>query len=396
FINTSIDASFAQWKEGANTFSTDTNTTRVFNNAGTYQISLTVDSGKCGVANTTIKVISPPEIKLGSDTSVCDSLVLDAGNSGANFLWSTGATTQTIIVDGSGVYHVRVIDLCGIDFDTIIVNIYPTDTTFLISQMICEGDSTVIFGDYRKTTGVYFDTLTSVTSCDSIVAIPLIVSPNFELLESDTICPGDSAFLVGAWQTEAGTYHDSLSSSQGCDSVIITNLTIDTTIKVSFTGLANNYCNNDDPVVLTGSPAGGWFTGPGVINNQFKPSVGPGTYTVNYHFTGTNCMFTSSQQVVVDNCTGIHSIQLSSDSRIFPNPNMGRFVLAISLPEKQDIRIIICNSLGQVILDEYLLNVHGKLTKSFDLSQSGSGIYYTRIIPEKSADMTVVQLLINE
>ncbi|MBM3403927.1 MAG: T9SS type A sorting domain-containing protein [Bacteroidetes bacterium] len=46
-----------------------------------------------------------PVVSLGNDTILCDfeSIPLDAGNPGATYLWSTGATTQTIVVDSSGV-----------------------------------------------------------------------------------------------------------------------------------------------------------------------------------------------------------------------------------------------------------------------------------------------------
>ena len=51
-----------------------------------------------------------PIVDLGPDTMVCrqDSLLLDAGYPNYNYLWSTGDTTQTIIVDSSGEYWVEV------------------------------------------------------------------------------------------------------------------------------------------------------------------------------------------------------------------------------------------------------------------------------------------------
>ena len=46
-----------------------------------------------------------PVVELGSDVTICanETMVLDAGNPGAQYLWSTGATTQTIAVDTTGV-----------------------------------------------------------------------------------------------------------------------------------------------------------------------------------------------------------------------------------------------------------------------------------------------------
>ncbi|MBE0639072.1 MAG: T9SS type A sorting domain-containing protein [Bacteroidales bacterium] len=46
-----------------------------------------------------------PHVNLGGDMEVCanESVLLDAGNPGATYLWSTGETTQTIVVDTTGV-----------------------------------------------------------------------------------------------------------------------------------------------------------------------------------------------------------------------------------------------------------------------------------------------------
>ncbi len=53
----------------------------------------------------TVVVKPAPYVELGNDTTICpdQSLLLDAGNTGATFLWSPGGeTTQTIIADTSG------------------------------------------------------------------------------------------------------------------------------------------------------------------------------------------------------------------------------------------------------------------------------------------------------
>jgi hypothetical protein len=45
-----------------------------------------------------------PEVNLGADTVLCGGgdITLDAGNPGATYLWSTGADSQTILVDTTG------------------------------------------------------------------------------------------------------------------------------------------------------------------------------------------------------------------------------------------------------------------------------------------------------
>ncbi len=67
-----------------------------------------------GCTNTdTVKVTvnTLPVVNLGSDISTCNtSTILDAGNPGANYVWSNAATSQTITVTADGQYYVTVTD----------------------------------------------------------------------------------------------------------------------------------------------------------------------------------------------------------------------------------------------------------------------------------------------
>ena len=51
-----------------------------------------------------------PTVSLGADRTFCvgDSVTLDAGNAGMTYLWSTGATTKTIVAKTAGAYSVTV------------------------------------------------------------------------------------------------------------------------------------------------------------------------------------------------------------------------------------------------------------------------------------------------
>jgi hypothetical protein len=68
-----------------------------------------------------------PAVNLGKDTTItfADTLVLDAGNPGASYLWSTGANTQTIPAFYTGLasdtYWVTVTALNCTSGDTIVI-----------------------------------------------------------------------------------------------------------------------------------------------------------------------------------------------------------------------------------------------------------------------------------
>lgn len=58
-----------------------------------------------------VSVAGPaPTVSLGADRTICvgDSVTLDAGNAGMTYLWSTGATTKTIVAKTDGNYSVTV------------------------------------------------------------------------------------------------------------------------------------------------------------------------------------------------------------------------------------------------------------------------------------------------
>ncbi|MEI6766420.1 MAG: gliding motility-associated C-terminal domain-containing protein [Bacteroidota bacterium] len=90
----------------------------------TYSIA-----GLCGATDTTgIRVYAVPVVNLGNDTSFCQggSVLLDAGNPGAGYLWQNSANTQTITATASGTYYVQVTDahLCAAT-DTINISVLP-------------------------------------------------------------------------------------------------------------------------------------------------------------------------------------------------------------------------------------------------------------------------------
>ena len=58
----------------------------------------------CVAADTvSLNFVALPVVDLGADTAICNSseIMLDAGNPGSTYLWSTGETTQTILVDAA-------------------------------------------------------------------------------------------------------------------------------------------------------------------------------------------------------------------------------------------------------------------------------------------------------
>ncbi|MEO0896454.1 MAG: T9SS type A sorting domain-containing protein [Bacteroidota bacterium] len=108
----------------------------------------------------TVTLSAQPLVNLGNDTASCGTpVLLDAGNAGSTFLWSTSETTQTISVTSSGIYWVDVTDMSGTTRDSIFVEIVSTPTGNDTSLNIC-GPQQVNLGIASTPTGYrWYDSL---------------------------------------------------------------------------------------------------------------------------------------------------------------------------------------------------------------------------------------------
>ncbi len=108
------------------------NPNHVFNQTGSYSVSLIVfwPGDRSDTVLRTIEILPQPQPTLGVDREICPngSISLQA-ETFESYLWSTGDTTRNIIVTDTGSFWVRVINEQGcIGYDTIIVQYYPKPT----------------------------------------------------------------------------------------------------------------------------------------------------------------------------------------------------------------------------------------------------------------------------
>jgi gliding motility-associated-like protein len=163
-INMQLDAGNAgstyTWSTGATT------QTITITAPGNYWVI--VDNGYC-TDKDTINVQAFTGPALGSDTTMCSgfSLTLDAGNPGADYLWSTGDTTQTISVTTSGTYYVTSSSGICSQSDTIIVSFVPVPVVDLgPDTTLCPNTSTILDAGnpgfvYNWSTGAHTQTISA-------------------------------------------------------------------------------------------------------------------------------------------------------------------------------------------------------------------------------------------
>ena len=135
-------------------------------------------------------------------------------------------TVGDVVYKSAGTYNDTLMNYGGGDsVHVTVLSIYPVynDT---VNSSICQGDSVNIFGVFRSNAGYYSDTTDSKDGCDSISVVNLTLNPVYIRNGSATICSGDSLNINGTFRNSAGLYRDTLASKDGCDSVVVTEVTM--------------------------------------------------------------------------------------------------------------------------------------------------------------------------
>ncbi len=113
-------------------------------------------------------------------------------------------------------------------------------------QTICLGKSYTFNGHVYSIPGDYKDTLKSYQGCDSIVTTHLTVNSTTSSSNPQTICSGKSYVFNGHTYTLPGDYKDTLKTYQGCDSIVTTHLTVNS---IMYTNNPQSICNGDNYII---------------------------------------------------------------------------------------------------------------------------------------------------
>ncbi|MEX2588615.1 MAG: hypothetical protein WD334_00330, partial [Chitinophagales bacterium] len=143
------------------------------------------------------------------------------------YQWSNGDTTAIINVSPAQttVYYVTVTYGSRVIYDSITVevdsNTYSTDTVTACGSYTWRDSIT-----YTSNNNTATDTILNSAGCDSIITLDLtILSPTYATINESACDTFVSPSGNYTW-TSSGTYNDTLVNSEGCDSVITINLDI--------------------------------------------------------------------------------------------------------------------------------------------------------------------------
>lgn len=411
---------------GANTYtwSTTATTFSISDSPSTttsYSVSGTDNNGCVGMATASIVVNALPAVHSTSAT-ICTGGTATLTASGANtYTWSTTANSATIAVTPSSPanYTVTGTDANGcMNMAIGSVNVTSAPSISVNSATICAGTSATLTasgvstytwsnGDNTASTIVSPSSTTvytvsgqasgcgavtaSTTAAVNVNALPSVsissVSPlciNANTVSLGGAPSGGSYMGTGVSGSSfnpatagAGTFTVSYmyTDANSCSNTAVTSVTVHALPTVSIVPVTGPLCTNSPSVALTGSPAGGTFSGTGVASNHFSPATaGVGTFTLSYVYTDANsCANSNTTTVTVSSCTGIENIQKAASFSVYPNP--AKDVLNVQFENNGTTLIEVYDALGNQVLatetseGQAVINI-GSLNK---------GLYFVRL-----------------
>ena len=323
--------------------------------AGSYIVTVTNSNG-CQSAPSAANLVTvnalpaAPTITAGGPVTFCDGgNVTLTSSSGTNYLWSNGASTQSINVSGAGRYTVKVKNSSGCQSaesaaSLVVVNTLPVIPTITAGgpTTFCDGGNVILTSSAEtsyswsngattpsiniNTAGSYTVQVANASGCLSAASVPTIVTVNAlpvtPTITADgpvTFCAGGSLNLTSSagtgylWSNgattpsinvnTAGSYTAQVTDANGCQSAspMPITVTVNTLPLVSIASSSSSMCINDF-MTLTGSPAGGTFSisdGPGTISGNILSATGTGNINLVYNYTGV-CSNKATQSIIVN------------------------------------------------------------------------------------------------
>jgi hypothetical protein len=123
------------------------------------------------------------------------------------------------ILTKPGVYVDTAVSMYGCDsITTLTLRVHEP---YLIDQYIeaCHNDTFMFRGMLIDEPGIYYDSMLTQHGCDSVYRLIYNKTPTYMFQEEDSICVGSTYNFRGMTLTKPGVYYDSLSTVSGCDSI---------------------------------------------------------------------------------------------------------------------------------------------------------------------------------
>ena len=330
---TIVDSGYL-WSDG------ETSPVIIVGTTGNYSVTVTNASGCSSTSKVTMVIVNPlPEVSISANgpTSFCEgSSVILTASAGSSYLWSTGATTQSIIVSTSGVYRVVVNNAQGCSseaFASVEVQPLPPPTisasgatTFCPSGSVtltASAGASYLWSNGATTpaitvgtTGNYSVTVTNASGCSSTSpATAVLVQDNVSPVFTSTQANVTVALDAVTGKAVIADYTETATATDNCSVASITQLPVAGTPLVG---------NTPTTVILTATDPSGKKTTQSLTvpaTDQSVPIAKTKNITVSLNPTGNAAITPASVDNGSTDNVGIVSYTL--DNSTFNCANVG-------------------------------------------------------------------------
>jgi gliding motility-associated-like protein len=222
-----------------------------YSNSGTYVAQFTGSNGCDSLVTLNLLVVAPTAETINAAICQGESINIE-GNS----------------FSSAGTYFINITSASGCD-SIITLNLVVNASTSSLSQVsICEGSSYTFNGNVYTQTGIYTSTLINSAGCDSIATLELTVNGSIQINQQASICQGDAFTLPdGSTVNASGVYTVTLTAAAGCDSVVVTTLSVLDAINQN---ISASICQGESFIL----PNGLEVSQAGVYTSTFTSSLG--------------------------------------------------------------------------------------------------------------------------
>lgn len=428
-----IGSSFVPMGGGATTYSwtgglTD-NSPYTPTATDSYTVTGTDANGCSNSASVSVEVLPLPAVTASvTDNTICPGDSVTFTGSGANmYSWDNSVTDNMPYAPSSTTtFHVIGTDSYGCqNSDSVLVSVIAAPSVMIANTgaPFCSGQDSAMLSAigadlYTWVPGPFAGAVVTVspassttfivtgldttTGCSASDSTLLVVYPVPSLaMTSDTVCVGGCDQLdavpsggtpgytfgwtpaVGlsnpniqnplACNTVTMCYTATVTDANGCTDTQLACAYVDPLPVVSASGPSTT-CVNDGNYTLSGTPAGGTFSGPGVSGNQFSPgTAGAGTQQVLYSYTdASGCTDNDTLFIVVSQCVGITDHNSADGIDAYPNPFGDQLIVNLTAQVND---VVITNSIGAVVYNEELNSGRSEI----NTSQFATGVYFMTV-----------------
>lgn len=348
------------WSTGETTWTIGVDSVR------TYTVAVT-NCGGTTVDSIMVTLPSLPNAVITGNDAFCpsDSITLMVGTQpSASYLWSTGATTQSIVVSDEAMYEVFVTNCAGTDSADVTTGFENAPTVSLVVQGVVGTEFCEVIGTNSvKLTAYPFGATPFTflwTNGDTIASIDL------DSVEHSGVYNITVTDACGLSVTDTGSTNVQI-LAPAADTVSITNVS---GIGLSDGSIFANVTGGTPPYTYD------WSDGQTTLD---ATGLSGGVYTLDV--TDANGCASNTLSVFVDEPVGINDVNIGSFS-IQPNPNNGNFVVNLDGLYNEEYSFVIRNIIGQTVYAE-AFNGHAMSAVELNLSESNKGVYFLTISNSK-------------